>query len=69
VKGKRPDDMRAVINLDLKAGTADEAQKIVEQTCGELKAAGLINDYHFEIETPEGTVTERCVLADGKVVA
>ena len=61
--------MKAVINLDLNAGTAEEAQKIVEQTCGELKAAGLITEYRFEIETPEGPVTEKCVLSTGKVIA
>ena len=61
--------MRAVLNLDLKAGTAAEAQKIVEKTCSEMKAAGLIGDYRFEIETPDGPVTEKCVLTDGKVIA
>jgi phosphoribosylformylglycinamidine (FGAM) synthase PurS component len=61
--------MKAVINLDLKAGTTEEAQRIVEDTCRRLQGAGLINDYHFEIETPEGPVTEKCVLSAGKVVA
>jgi hypothetical protein len=61
--------MRAILNLELKSGTAEEAQKIVEKTCSELKAAGLIGDYRFEIETPEGLVTERCVLSEGKVIA
>lgn len=61
--------MKAVINLDLKTGTAEEAQKVVEDACRNLQAAGLINDYHFEIETPEGPVTEKCVLSTGKVIA
>jgi phosphoribosylformylglycinamidine (FGAM) synthase PurS component len=61
--------MRAILNLDLKAGTPEEAQRVVEDACRKLQAAGLINDYRFEIETPDGAVTERCVLADGKVVA
>ena len=61
--------MKAVINLDLKAGTAEEAQRIVEKVYGELKAAGLIRDYRFEIETPDGPVTEKCVLSAGKVIA
>ncbi len=61
--------MKAVINLDLNAGTAEEAQKIVEQTCGELKAGGQINSYRFEIETPDGPVTEKCVLSAGQVIA
>jgi phosphoribosylformylglycinamidine (FGAM) synthase PurS component len=65
----RADDMRAILNLDLKADTAEEAQRIVEEACRTLQAAGQINDYRFEIETPGGPVTERCVLADGKVIA
>jgi phosphoribosylformylglycinamidine (FGAM) synthase PurS component len=61
--------MRAILNLDLKAGTPEEAQRVVEDVCRKLQVADLINDYRFEIETPEGPVTERCVLADGKVVS
>ena len=61
--------MRAILNLDLKAGTPEEAQRVVEDACRKLQAAGLIGDYRFEIETPEGPVTERCVLSEGKVIA
>jgi hypothetical protein len=61
--------MRAVIHLDLKTSTIEETQRIVEDACRKLHVAGLIKDYRFEIETPDGSVTERCVLADGKVVA
>ena len=61
--------MKAVINLDLKTGTPEEAQRVLEDVCRKLQVAGLINDYRFEIETPDGPVTERCVLTDGKVVA
>ena len=56
--------MRAILNLDLKAETPEEAQRVVEDTCRKLQAAGLINDYRFEIETPEGPVTEK-VRPDG----
>jgi hypothetical protein len=66
---KRLDDMKAVLNLDLKACTAEEAQRIVEDACRKLQAAGLINDYRFEIETTDGPVTEKCVLSEGKVIA
>lgn len=61
--------MRAILNLELKAGTAEEAQKIVEKTCSELKAAGQIGDYRYEIETTDGPVTEKCVLSAGQVIA
>ena len=61
--------MRAILNLDLKAGTPEEAQRVVEDVCRKLQAACLINDYRFEIETPDGPVTEKCVLSAGKVIA
>jgi hypothetical protein len=61
--------MRAILNLDLKAGTPEEAQRIVEDACRRLQAAGHISDYRFEIETPDGPVTEKCVLSEGKVIA
>jgi len=61
--------MRAILNLDLKAGTPEEAQRVVEDACRKLQAAGLIKDYRFEIETPDGPVTEKCVLSAGKVIA
>ncbi|HEX7538719.1 MAG TPA: hypothetical protein VF358_00320 [Syntrophales bacterium] len=69
MKGKKPDNMKAVINLDLNAGTIEEAQRAVEDACRKLHAAGLIKDFRFEIETPDGPVTERCVLSEGKVIA
>jgi hypothetical protein len=61
--------MRAILNLDLKAETPEEAQRVIEDTCRKLHATGLINDYRFEIQTLDGPVTERCVLTDGKVIA
>ena len=62
--------MRAILNLDLKAGTPEEAQRVVEDACRKLEEAGLISsEYRFEIETPDGPVTERCVLSEGKVIA
>ena len=61
--------MRAILNLDLKAGTPEEAQRVVEDACRKLQAAGQINGYRFEIETPDGPVTEKCVLSAGQVIA
>ena len=62
--------MRATLNLDLKARTTEEAQRVVEDACRKLEEAGLISsEYRFEIETPDGPVTERCVLSEGKVIA
>lgn len=61
--------MKAAITLDVNADTIEEAQRILDDACSRLQAAGRIAGYRFEIETAGGAVTEKCVLADGKVVA
>lgn len=61
--------MKAVIHVDLSVAKAEEAKNIVEEACKKLQAAGLIKDYRFEIETPDGPVTEKCILSAGKVIA
>ncbi|HYQ61312.1 MAG TPA: hypothetical protein VEP29_09675 [Desulfatiglandales bacterium] len=61
--------MKAVIHVDLSVAKAEEAKNIVEEACKKLQAAGLIKDYRFEIETPDGPVTEKCILSGGKVIA
>jgi hypothetical protein len=69
VKEKRI-PMKAVIQVDLNVAQVEDAKNIVEDTCRKLEEAGLISsDYRFEIEAPEGPVTERCVLSEGKVIA
>ena len=37
--------------------------------CEKLKRDDLIDEYHFEITTPAGPVTEKCLLSDQKVIA
>ena len=62
--------MKAFIHVDLKVTQAEEAKNIVEDACRKLEEAGLISsNYRYEIEAPEGPVTERCVLSEGKVIA
>ena len=61
--------MKATIHLNLNAVRAEEAQAIIEDVCKVLQAEGKAGSYRYEIEAPEGPVTERCVLADGKVIA
>lgn len=61
--------MKAVIHLDLNVEQAEDAKRIVEETCMSLREAGKIGGWRYEIETPEGPVTERCVLAEGRVIA
>ena len=61
--------MKAAITLDMNADTIEEAQRILDDACSRLQAAGRIAGYRFEIEAAGEPVTEKCVLADGKVVA
>jgi phosphoribosylformylglycinamidine (FGAM) synthase PurS component len=61
--------MKAVIHVDLTVTQAEEAKNILEDACRKLQAACLIKDFRFEIETPDGPVTEKCVLSAGKVIA
>jgi phosphoribosylformylglycinamidine (FGAM) synthase PurS component len=61
--------MKAVVTMELKADNAESAQKIMEELCEELVRKETIASYRYEIETADGPVTEKCVLADGKVVA
>jgi hypothetical protein len=61
--------VKALITVDLKAASAEAAQQALCDLWDGMKLKGLIGSYAFEIETPEGTVTDRCVLAEGKVVA
>ena len=61
--------MKATLHLDITARKPEEAQKLLEGLCEEFRRKKLIDGYRFEIETPDGPVTEKCVLSDGKVVA
>ena len=61
--------MKATLQIDLKAPTPSEAQRFLLDACEKMKLEGLIKEYHFEIDTPEGLVTEKCILAGEKVIA
>ena len=61
--------MKAVITIDLTTASAEEAQRALFDLCDGMKGKGLIGSYSFEIETPEGRVTDRCVVSGGNVVA
>jgi len=61
--------MKAKMLVDLRASTPSEAQRTLLRLFEKLKSEGSITDYHFEIDTPEGVVTEICVLENEKVIA
>jgi hypothetical protein len=61
--------MKATMQIDMKALVPSEAQRILLDVCEKLKSDGFITEYHFEIDTPDGVVTEICVLENEKVIA
>jgi hypothetical protein len=61
--------MKAVLHIDLKTSSPEDGQRILFDLCENLKQEKAVKDYHFEIETPDGPVTEKCVLSDEKVIA
>ncbi len=61
--------MKATVQIDLKASTPSEAQRLLLDVCEKIKSEGLITEYSFEIDTPNGLVTEKCILASDKVIA
>jgi len=61
--------MKANLQIDLKSSTPSEAQRFLLDTCEKMKLEGFIVEYHFEIDTPDGLVTEKCILDSEKVIA
>ncbi len=61
--------MKATLQIDLNASTPSEAQGVLLDTFEKMKSEGFIREYHFEIDTPDGPITERCILDSEKVIA
>jgi hypothetical protein len=61
--------MKAVLQVNLKTSSSEEGQRILLDLCEKMKREDLIAEYHFEISTPDGPVTEKCLLSDQKVIA
>jgi len=56
--------MRARIHVDVLTEDPTEAQRILLAVSKKLKSDGFIMDYHFEIDTPDGVITEKSVLGN-----
>jgi hypothetical protein len=61
--------MKALLQVTLKVSSPEEGQRVLVDFCEKMKRDGLIDEYNFEIATPDGPVTEKCLLADQKVIA
>lgn len=61
--------MKAEIKVDLTMSNPEEGQRILRDLCNKLMKEGIIDSYCFEIHTDSGVVTDKCILAQGKVIA
>jgi phosphoribosylformylglycinamidine (FGAM) synthase PurS component len=61
--------VKAVVKIDLEASSGQVAQRVLFDLCDKMKQEGVIRNYSFEIESADGMITDRCVLAEGKVIA
>jgi len=61
--------MKANIKIDLKTAIPSEAQRLLLNVFENWKKDGIIKEYHFALDTPNGIVTEICVLENEKVIA
>lgn len=61
--------MKARLQMEMDVSAPSDAQRILVDVCEKLKREGAIAEYHFEIDTPHGVITEKCILDDERVIA
>jgi hypothetical protein len=61
--------VKAIIKAELTASSGEAAQRILLELCSRMMQQGLVHACSFEIEAPEGIITDRCVLSEGKIIA
>ncbi|WP_353684607.1 hypothetical protein V4D30_02100 [Thermodesulfovibrio sp. 3907-1M] len=61
--------MKAIVEIEFKDLPVEKIQKILIEMLHALKVSEYIEDSKFQIFTPHGVVTEKCILEANKVVA
>lgn len=61
--------MKAKLELELKDIPLEKIQNTLIEILYTLKTIGMIEDGNFEIHTPNGIVTEKCILQKIRVIA
>jgi hypothetical protein len=56
--------MKANVQVDVQATTPSDAQRILLAVSKKLKSDGFITEFHFEIDTPDGVITEKSDLGN-----
>jgi len=60
--------MKAKLELEFKDIPVEKIQQTLLEILHTLKTIGMIEKGTFEIQTPDGVVTEKCILQQHKVV-
>ncbi len=61
--------MKAKIELELKNVPLEKVQRTLLEFLQTLKELDMVEDGKIEIYTPDGIVTDKCILQNNKVVA
>jgi hypothetical protein len=61
--------MKAIVEIEFKDLPVERIQQIIIEMLSKLKTLKMIDDGKIQIFTPEGVVTEKCILQENKVVA
>jgi hypothetical protein len=61
--------MKAIVEIEFKDLPVERIQQILIEMLSKLKTLKMIDDGKIQIFTPEGVVTEKCILQENKVVA
>lgn len=61
--------MKAKLEVEFKDLSVEKIQQTLLEILHTLKAIGMIEEGKFEIFTPDGVVTEKCLLQENKVIA
>jgi|YNPMSStandDraft_1061717.scaffolds.fasta_scaffold133536_2 hypothetical protein len=61
--------MKAIVEIEFKDLPVERIQQILIEMLSTLKTLQMIDDGKIQIFTPEGVVTEKCILQENKVVA
>jgi hypothetical protein len=56
------------IKIEFKDIPAEKIHRTLSEILNTLKAMGLIEEGEFEIFTPDGILTEKCILQENRVI-
>ena len=61
--------MKATLQADFGGLPAETAHRILTEFCERMAREGFFRAYAFQIDGPEGPITDKCILEQGRVIA